>query len=258
MAIIHFTRFTASGGLLLAGLSLAAGPIVAGLGASPAAAEEPLAAAAAVAGVTVGDMRADHATAAPPAAPQAAPRVAIAVPVGRVMLGADDEGRGGPRYAVRADAAGSGMVRFSTLRPSVAMPGQGTAVTAQGVPLGLPLASARLTSTFGARRNPVTGLPGNHGGIDLGAPAGTPVATTGAGTVSFAGFAGSYGLLVVVNHGNGVQTRYAHLSRIGVARGQLVNRGDIVGLVGSTGRSTGPHLHYEVRHGQQAINPLSR
>jgi murein DD-endopeptidase MepM/ murein hydrolase activator NlpD len=74
--------------------------------------------------------------------------------------------------------------------------------------------------------------------------------------VSFAGPAGNYGLLVALDHGNGVQTRYAHLSRLGVRRGQRVASGDILGSVGSTGRSTGPHLHYEVRSQGYAINPL--
>lgn len=219
--------------------------LLGGLGAAPAMADEELASAVAMTAAAVGDG---------PETESPAPRVALAVPVGSMVLGADNQAEGGQRYAVRIDAAGSGMVRFSSRRPSIAIPAAG----ATGVPAGLPLATARLTSAFGARRNPVTGLYRNHGGIDLGAPTGTPVATTGSGTVSFAGFAGSYGLLVVVNHGNGMQTRYAHLSRIGVVRGQTVRQGDVVGLVGSTGRSTGPHLHYEVRNGNQAVNPLAQ
>ena len=213
--------------------------LLGGLLAVPAMAEDGVAAAA-----TVGALQ---------EAESPAPRVSLAVPVGVVVLGADNQAQGAQRYAVRVDAAGSGMVRFSTRRPVISSP----TANATGAPAGLPLATARLTSAFGARRNPVTGLFRNHAGIDLGAPAGTPVAVTGNGTVSFAGFAGSYGLLVVVNHGNGMQTRYAHLSRIGVTRGQAVRQGDTVGLVGSTGRSTGPHLHYEVRNGGQTVNPLA-
>lgn len=215
-----------------------------GLWALPAAAQEDLATAAAMTTVTLGDAPVGDAPAA---------RVSLAVPVGNVVLGADDQAQSGQRYAARMVAAGSGMVRFSTLRPSI----NSRVAVGAGVPAGLPLVSARLTSSFGLRRNPVTGMLRNHGGIDLGAPTGTPVAVTGNGTVTFAGFAGSYGLLVVVDHGNGMQTRYAHLSRIGVARGQAVRQGDNVGLVGSTGRSTGPHLHYEIRSRGQTVNPLA-
>lgn len=218
--------------------------LLGGWSAAPAMAEEDLTAAVAMTAVTVSES---------PEAPAPAPRVTLAVPVGNVMLGADNHAGGGQRYAARVDAAGSGMVSFTTRRPSIAI----RLPEGASAPAGLPLASARLTSSFGARRNPVTGFWRNHGGIDLGAPTGTPVAVTGNGTVTFAGFAGSYGLLVVVDHGNGMQTRYAHLSRIGVARGQAVRQGDTVGLVGSTGRSTGPHLHYEVRSGGQALNPLA-
>lgn len=222
-----------------------AGLLLLGLCGHPAAAEEDLTAAVAMS---------IAATAEVPAAEAPAARVSIAVPVGSVMIGADEQPEGGQRYAARTATQGPGMVRFSALRPSIAPPATGSV----DVPTGLPLVSARLTSSFGGRRNPVTGYLQNHGGIDLGAPAGTPVAATGTGVVSFAGFAGSYGLLVVVNHGNGLQTRYAHLSQLTVSRGQSINRGDIVGRVGSTGRSTGPHLHYEVRTQGQAIDPLSR
>ncbi len=97
-----------------------------------------------------------------------------------------------------------------------------------------------------------------HSGVDLAAPAGSPVYATASGVVSFANWNGGYGQLVVVDHGNQIQTRFAHLSRLLVAPGQRVSKGQVVGLVGSTGRSTGPHLHYEIRQAGRAVNPLTR
>ncbi len=186
--------------------------------------------------------------------PAAQARVFLAAPVGRVSTGSDavDAGADGDaRYGARVGGAGSGLVQFSRSRPRV-----GLDPLVASRPAGLPLASARLTSRFGARRNPLTGLMQRHAGVDLAAPAGAPVFATAGGVVSFAGSAGSYGLLVVLDHGNGLQTRYAHLSRLGVRLGQALAGGDMVGLVGSTGRSTGPHLHYELREQGQAVDPL--
>lgn len=117
--------------------------------------------------------------------------------------------------------------------------------------------TARLTSSFGLRRDPLLGGWRNHSGVDLAASYGTPVLASGNGIVSRAGWQGGYGLLVSVDHGNGMQTRYGHLARLNVIEGQRVNKGDLVGFVGSTGRSTGPHLHYEVRENGYAVDPLS-
>lgn len=114
-----------------------------------------------------------------------------------------------------------------------------------------------LTSGFGMRSHPISGGVRMHSGIDLAAPAGSPVYATASGTISFANWSGGYGLLVVIDNGGQVQTRFGHLSRIFVAPGQTVAKGQIVGLVGSTGQSTGPHLHYEVRRGGAAVNPLA-
>jgi murein DD-endopeptidase MepM/ murein hydrolase activator NlpD len=94
--------------------------------------------------------------------------------------------------------------------------------------------------------------------VDLAAPLGSPVAAALPGRVSTAGWAGGYGYMVVVQHGNGFETRYAHLSSISVVAGQQIQRGQTVGLVGSTGRSTGPHLHYELRQNGRPLNPLTR
>lgn len=113
----------------------------------------------------------------------------------------------------------------------------------------------RLMSYFGRREDPLSGEGSIHTGIDISANPGTPVHVTADGIVIHAEWAGSYGQLVVVEHGGGYQTYYAHLSKIRVAVGQGVRRGETVGASGTTGRVTGPHLHYEVRRGGTAINP---
>lgn len=120
---------------------------------------------------------------------------------------------------------------------------------------GAPVASGAVTSGFGMRRHPLLGILRPHAGVDLAAPAGSPVVATAEGRVSTAGWTGGFGLLVAVEHGRGRQTRYAHLSRLNVTAGQRVRHGDVIGYVGSTGRSTGPHLHYETRVNGRAINP---
>jgi murein DD-endopeptidase MepM/ murein hydrolase activator NlpD len=125
-----------------------------------------------------------------------------------------------------------------------------------GRALGLPVAAPRLTSTFGFRSDPLGMGRRMHSGLDIPGPLGSAVRSTEAGVVSFAGWSGGYGNLVVVDHGGGVKTRYGHLLRPLVAAGEAVRAGDAVGLLGSTGRSTGPHVHYEVRIGGAAVDPL--
>lgn len=124
------------------------------------------------------------------------------------------------------------------------------------VPSRMPLDGARLTSDFGMRTHPVLGGRRKHKGIDLAAPTGTPVYATADGIVDRAEWFSSYGLYVEIGHGAELETRYAHMSRLAVAEGQWVNKGDVIGYVGSTGRSTGPHLHYEVRIAGIAVNPI--
>ncbi|QKG70789.1 M23 family metallopeptidase [Erythrobacter mangrovi] len=124
------------------------------------------------------------------------------------------------------------------------------------VPSRLPLDNTTLTSDFGMRTHPVLGGRRNHKGVDLSAPMGTPIYATADGYVSKAEWFSSYGNFVSLEHGAELQTRYAHMSRIAVAPGTRVQKGDIIGYVGSTGRSTGPHLHYEVRIGGEAVNPI--
>jgi murein DD-endopeptidase MepM/ murein hydrolase activator NlpD len=113
-----------------------------------------------------------------------------------------------------------------------------------------------LTDSFGRRRDPFTGESGYHTGLDISADHGEPVFATASGTVEAAEPSGAYGNMVVVSHGFGISTRYAHLSRFAVKAGDRVQRGDLVGFAGATGRATGDHLHYEVLvHGRQ-LNPL--
>jgi murein DD-endopeptidase MepM/ murein hydrolase activator NlpD len=129
-------------------------------------------------------------------------------------------------------------------------------VTGVSVPSRMPLEGAQLTSGFGMRTHPVLGGRRQHAGIDLAAPTGTPVYATADGVVGRADWYSSYGLYISINHGASMETRYAHLSRLAVAAGDNVKKGDLIGYVGSTGRSTGPHLHYEVRVDGLAVNPI--
>jgi len=125
----------------------------------------------------------------------------------------------------------------------------------EGMPLGKPH-PGRITSRFGFRRNPFTHLERRmHSGVDLKGKIGDPIKVTAKGRVTFSGYNGGYGYVVMVRHGNGFETRYAHLSRPLVKRGQSVDAGEIVGLLGSTGRSTGPHVHYEVLRYGKKLNP---
>lgn len=124
------------------------------------------------------------------------------------------------------------------------------------LPIANPAPDQNVTSGFGVRRDPLLGRPAFHAGIDFRASVGTPVRAGGAGTVLKAGWSGGYGRMVEIDHGNGLTTRYAHLSGLKVAEGETVAAGAIVGLAGSSGRSTGPHLHYEVRRNGKAANPV--
>jgi murein DD-endopeptidase MepM/ murein hydrolase activator NlpD len=113
-----------------------------------------------------------------------------------------------------------------------------------------------LSSGYGRRFDPFTGDPNFHPGLDISAEKGQPVIATADGTVSHAAFSGSYGNLVAIDHGFDISTKYGHLSRFAVMSGQQVRRGDVIGYVGSTGRSTNPHLHYEVWVNGRLTNPL--
>jgi murein DD-endopeptidase MepM/ murein hydrolase activator NlpD len=129
--------------------------------------------------------------------------------------------------------------------------------SAQKALLKAPVKLVRVTSTYGRRHHPILGYTKMHLGVDYGAPIGTPVWAVGDGTVIWAGRKGPNGNLIGLRHSNGYTTWYAHLSRIKVRRGQRVHQKDIIGLVGSTGRSTGPHLHYGVKKDGRFVNPLT-
>jgi murein DD-endopeptidase MepM/ murein hydrolase activator NlpD len=120
----------------------------------------------------------------------------------------------------------------------------------------LPTSNAKVTSGFGWRQDPISGQTRFRRGVDLRAAAGDEVTSTGSGRVVFSGNDGAYGTTVVVEHANGLSTRYAHLLSALVHLGDEVEEGQTVGLAGQSGRTTGPHVHYEVRASGQAVDPL--
>lgn len=142
---------------------------------------------------------------------------------------------------------------FAAAKPKAAVGG----LASVAIPSRNPLAQDRMTSTFGMREHPILGGRRQHKGVDLAAPVGTPIYATADGIVSRASWFSGYGLFVSLEHGGEMQTRYGHMSRLNVAEGQHVHKGDVIGFVGSTGNSTGPHLHYEVRVDGEAVNPLA-
>ena len=124
------------------------------------------------------------------------------------------------------------------------------------LPTGIPVdKDFRMTSGFGIRNDPFTGQLAMHEGLDFVAPAGSPVFATAAGMVTRSTWEASYGNVVEVSHIEGFMTRYAHLSKRAAVEGQKINRGEILGQLGSTGRSTGPHLHYEIIRNERVLNP---
>jgi murein DD-endopeptidase MepM/ murein hydrolase activator NlpD len=124
-------------------------------------------------------------------------------------------------------------------------------------PLGMPFSGA-VTSSFGHRENPFGGADVEiHRGMDISGPMGAPVKSVAKGRVAFAGVKGGFGNCIIINHENGFETLYGHLSKILVRKGQQIDIGEQIGNIGSTGRSTGPHLHYEVHRNGQKMNPQS-
>ena len=170
------------------------------------------------------------------------------VDVKRMFAGfGNPSGLGGPFVPIsRAAMAAS---RVSAVRLA-ALPG-----LLKSLPSGAPMYEYRETSPFGERRDPFNGRPAFHPGVDLAAPYGTPVYTTAAGVVTFAGWSGGYGKVIEISHGHGIVTRYGHLSRYIVLVGEHVRKGAQIGYEGSTGRSTGPHVIYEVDVNGEPQNP---
>jgi murein DD-endopeptidase MepM/ murein hydrolase activator NlpD len=123
------------------------------------------------------------------------------------------------------------------------------------VPSINPVEAMRMTSQFGYRTDPFQGRRKNHKGLDIAGPIGTPIYATADGIVGRAQWVRGYGKYIELEHGNAIQTRYGHLSAMNVYSGQRVRKGDVIGFMGSTGRSTGSHLHYEVRIAGEPVNP---
>ena len=124
------------------------------------------------------------------------------------------------------------------------------------LPLTAPVDQYRISSGYGARKDPVNGRKAQHRAVDFAAPSGSPIYATAPGKIVFAGWRGRYGRTIEIDHGHGIRTRYAHLRKILVKVGNEVDHRQKIGLVGSSGRSTGPHVHYEVRYKNQARNPM--
>jgi len=189
-------------------------------------------------------------------------------PPARITIDKASSGEGRPMYGLRDSFSQSAsVVTFSTRRPpperqrtaSAAGPPQVRSSGPAGpLPRFFPVSARSITSGFGIRIHPILGVARGHSGVDLAVPFGTPIAATAEGVVTFANWGGGYGLLVAVDHGGGVETRYGHMSKLAVSSGQHVHIGDVIGFVGSTGLSTGPHVHYEVRVNGQAVSPYRR
>jgi murein DD-endopeptidase MepM/ murein hydrolase activator NlpD len=180
----------------------------------------------------------------------------LGVDLGRVSTGERVRGMGGPFVPARlARDAGSferQVHRISLARSQISRLARALVT----VPLRKPIDSELdLVSSFGVRSDPFTGSPAMHTGLDLHGAIGDPVRATAEGTVKSAGWNGGYGRAVDIDHGNGLSTRYAHLSSIEVHVGQPIRIGQIVGRIGSSGRSTGPHLHYETRVRGEPVDP---
>ncbi|HMT44990.1 MAG TPA: M23 family metallopeptidase, partial [Chakrabartia sp.] len=124
------------------------------------------------------------------------------------------------------------------------------------IPSAKPIQAVAVNSGFGVRSDPFRGGRAMHAGVDMPGPIGTPIYATADALVGRTGWVGGYGNLIELEHGKGIQTRYGHLSSILVAPGATIKRGQMIGLMGSTGRSTGSHLHYEVRIDGAAVNPI--
>lgn len=165
-------------------------------------------------------------------------------------------GQGGPFVAAISSDAGDDLTeRLTTLENRLNYL-QVLRARMQQVPLSPPLTTYYVTSSFGKRRDPVNQKWSMHYGLDLGGPMHSSVYTTAPGVVTFAGWKGNYGKLIEVDHGDGIKTRYGHLAKILVKKGEEIDFYDKIGLLGSTGRSTGPHTHYEVVVNGKPLDPM--
>lgn len=190
--------------------------------------------------------------------------IASPAPVERDRVGGSgaagvSPGVGGPTGAPAVPASRPpevAQIQAQTVRQAILAYGNTTGMDAAQEP-GVPFpAAGPLSSSFGWRQDPIQGDVRFHGGVDFKAAYGQSVSAVEAGRVTFAGEQGGYGLTVVVDHGGGVATRYAHLSQLSVTAGEEIAGGQPIGRVGSSGRSTGPHLHFEVVRNGQQIDPV--
>jgi len=166
----------------------------------------------------------------------------------------DRSAQGGPLLSLATSARGGLDPRFERLGLSLARMNtleRGLA----GIPQVLPASFDYISSGFGYRSDPFNGSAAFHAGLDFKGPIGAPIYAAAAGTISFAGVRSGYGNCIEVNHGNGLMTRYAHMSAFRATLGQKVEAGALIGAIGNSGRSTGPHLHFEVRINDRPVNP---
>ena len=172
----------------------------------------------------------------------------------QVIRSSRNQAMGGPLEGLATDADGSIDPRFERLGLSMArMAALEQAL--EGVPQFAPARKDLISSGFGYRRDPFNGRAAMHSGLDFKGATGTPIYAASKGRVTFVGRKGGYGNTVEITHGNGLMTRYAHMSKFNAKVGQQVLPGQTIGAIGSTGRSTGPHLHFEVRINNRAVNP---
>ncbi len=177
--------------------------------------------------------------------------------VGQIEKSAPRGGMGGPFIPVKATSGVNAsferqLQRITLTRAQVERLNRAVSI----VPLRKPVVGrVEFSSGFGVRSDPFLGRAAMHSGLDFRGSTGDPVRATANGTIVYAGWRGGYGRLVEISHGNGLTTRYGHLSAIKVRVGESVKHGQVVGALGSTGRSTGPHLHYETRIGGDAVDP---
>lgn len=164
------------------------------------------------------------------------------------------EAQGGPLLRLATSADGKIDPRFQRLGLSLARM-EALERSVSGVPQVLPASLEFISSGFGYRSDPFTGDGAFHAGLDFRGPIGAPIYAAAKGVVSFAGVKAGYGNCIEITHGNGLMTRYAHMSRFAARVGQQVDGGSVLGAIGSTGRSTGPHLHFEVRINDRPVNP---
>ncbi len=174
---------------------------------------------------------------------------------GTMLAAIDDRSaQGGPLFSLATSADGSLDPRFQRLGISLARM-DALERGLQGLPQVLPASLEYISSGFGYRSDPFTGEGAFHAGLDFKGPIGAPIYAAAKGVVSFAGVRSGYGNCIEISHGNGLLTRYAHMSAFRAHLDQPVAAGQVIGAIGSTGRSTGPHLHFEVRVNDQPVNP---